>query len=106
MRVLLLFIYLGTLPTGVFADVMYRSQLFSCSFSESKSPETEVSAQLTLDCYDELYGKYDITVIRYPRVEHWWAFCKQRYTENDDDRLKCYVVNNFWELIFGALEIR
>ena len=106
MRVLLLIISSGIFPTVVFADIIYRSHLFSCSYSEFKSHENELSAQLTLNCYDELYGNYDVTAIRYPRVEHWWAFCKEQYTENDNDRLKCFVVNNFWELTFGSLAIR
>ena len=106
MRVLLLLISLGTLPTVVFSDIIYRSELFRCSLSQFKGHETEMSLQLTLNCYDKLYGNYDITAIRVPKVEHWWAFCKEQYSENDDDRLKCYVVNNFWELIFGSLAIR
>ena len=92
---ILLFPFASQVP--VFADIVPRAS--KCTKNKFLISNDEFDRARLLNCYDTLWARTDGTIFYTTSFKVWWLDCREKFTDDDSSRLKCFVDNNSWEAI-------
>lgn len=82
--------------TPVFADIVPRAS--KCTKHKFPISNDEFDRARLLNCYDTLWAKPDGTIFYTTSFEVWWLDCREKFADDDNARLECFVDNNNWDV--------